>query len=119
VSSSYLPSQPSSPSHHSSPIKQPPPSTPPQVELQPTTAIPCIVSFAPGQERRVYFAVSGEALRKVQDALASETPLAADAAAVLCVVHSSPAVVLADPAPNKLNAGEELSSQYLSLSLFS
>ena len=33
-----------------------------QVELQPSIAIPCIVSFAAGQERRVYFSVAGAAL---------------------------------------------------------
>lgn len=27
-----------------------------QVDLAPGAAVPCVVSFAPGQERRVYFA---------------------------------------------------------------
>jgi len=27
-----------------------------QVDLAPGSALPCVVSFAPGQERRVYFA---------------------------------------------------------------
>jgi hypothetical protein len=27
-----------------------------QVDLAPGSAVPCVVSFAPGQERRVYFA---------------------------------------------------------------
>jgi hypothetical protein len=39
-----------------------------QVDLAPGSALPCVVSFAPGQERRVYFAgaragVSGCAAR--------------------------------------------------------
>ncbi|GIL47110.1 hypothetical protein Vafri_4017 [Volvox africanus] len=40
-----------------------------EVELQADSAIPCIVSFSPGQERRVYFAAAGPALRRVGEYL--------------------------------------------------
>ncbi|KAG2445623.1 hypothetical protein HXX76_000233 [Chlamydomonas incerta] len=77
-----------------------------EVELQAGSAISCIVSFSPGQERRVYFAAAGPSLRReLQDAQA----LLADPNAQAVVLHSSPAVVLADPAPTRLNAGIALS----------
>jgi hypothetical protein len=34
-----------------------------QVDLAPGSAVPCVVSFAPGQERRVYFAGGSGVLR--------------------------------------------------------
>ncbi|GFR43644.1 hypothetical protein Agub_g4746, partial [Astrephomene gubernaculifera] len=80
-----------------------------EVELEASSAIPCIVSFAPGQERRVYFAAAGPALRRVTEYLHDPQMLLADPAAQAIVLHSSPAVVLADPAPTRLNAGVVLS----------
>lgn len=75
-----------------------------QVDLQPASAIPCIVSFQPGQERRVYFSLAGAALALVTDYVAG-APVTEDADALAAILHSSVAVVLADPAPTKLNAG--------------
>jgi len=79
-----------------------------QVDFQPSAAIPCVVSFAPGQERRVYFSVAGVALTKLHDYLMDANAIQS-AAARASVLHSSPAVVLADPAPTRLNAGIVLS----------
>ncbi|KXZ47441.1 hypothetical protein GPECTOR_35g879 [Gonium pectorale] len=70
------------------------------------SAIPCIV---PDQEKRVYFAAAGPALRRVEHYLHDPQALASDPAAQAIVVHSSPAAVLADPAPTRLNAGIVLS----------
>ncbi len=80
--------------------------TPPSPQA--ATAIPCIVSFSPGQERRVYFAVSGPALApaRLGDFLHEPRALLADPRAQTVLMHSSPAVVLADPAPKRLHAGE-------------
>ena len=78
-----------------------------QVELQPSLAIPCIVSFSPGQERRVYFSVAGAALSSLPSYSSGEpfdAALAADPRASM--MHSSASVVLADPAPTRLNAGD-------------
>ncbi|GLC45077.1 hypothetical protein PLESTB_001465900 [Pleodorina starrii] len=80
-----------------------------EVELQAGSAIPCIVSFAPGQERRVYFAAAGPALRRVAEYLQNPQALLSDPSAQSAVLHSSPAVVLAEPAPTRLNAGHVLS----------
>ncbi|KAG2483345.1 hypothetical protein HYH03_017793 [Edaphochlamys debaryana] len=80
-----------------------------EVELQAGSAIPCIVSFSPGQERRVYFAAAGPALKRLGAALQDPQSLLLDASARSAVLHSSPAVVLADPAPTRLNAGIALS----------
>ena len=79
----------------------------PQVELQPNQAIPCIVSFSPGQERRVYFSVSGAALSSTRLPDFAGQPLAAALASdpKASIPHSSASVVLADPAPTRLNAG--------------
>lgn len=81
-----------------------------QVELSAASALPCIVSFAAGQERRVYFAVVGAALPWAQHAADARArgggaSWAQHADGLAAVLHSSPAVVLADPAPAQLNAG--------------
>lgn len=95
-----------------------------QVELQASSAIPCIVSFSPGQERRVYFSVSGAPLSRAAEYLSSGLASAAgqqqqqlhpnrgiqielknDARLAAGLLHSSAAVVLADPAPTRLNTG--------------
>ncbi|GIL70594.1 hypothetical protein Vretimale_3711 [Volvox reticuliferus] len=80
-----------------------------EVELQADSAIPCIVSFSPGQERRVYFAAAGPALRRVGEYLQNPQVLLSDTGSQSVVLYSSPAVVLADPAPTRLNAGIVLS----------
>ncbi|GLI58746.1 hypothetical protein VaNZ11_000502 [Volvox africanus] len=80
-----------------------------EVELQADSAIPCIVSFSPGQERRVYFAAAGPALRRVGEYLQNPQALLSDTGSQSVVLYSSPAVVLADPAPTRLNAGVVLS----------
>jgi hypothetical protein len=75
------------------------------VDLIPGSAIPCVVSFAPGQERRVYFAVAGLQLRR----LSQHEPGAERQQQHSALLHSLPVAVLADPAPSKLNAGVVLS----------
>jgi hypothetical protein len=75
------------------------------VDLIPGSAIPCVVSFAPGQERRVYFAVAGLQLRR----LSHHEPGAERQQQHSALLHSLPVAVLADPAPSKLNAGVVLS----------
>ncbi len=75
------------------------------MDLIPGSAIPCVVSFAPGQERRVYFAVAGLQLRR----LSHHEPGAERQQQHSALLHSLPVAVLADPAPSKLNAGVVLS----------
>ena len=89
-----------------------------QVELQASSAIPCIVSFSPGQERRVYFSVSGAPLSRAGEYLSASAggggggaggihiQLKNDARLAAGLLHSSAAVVLADPAPTRLNTGQ-------------
>lgn len=117
-----------------------------QVELLASAAIPCVVSFAPGQERRVYFSAAGASISRLppgggttgdlsrtnsssSSAVAAGAPARGGKAAggsgdgtpaavgggagaggqtdevQMVLLHSSPAVVLADPAPTRLNAG--------------
>lgn len=101
------------------------------------SAIPCQVSFQAGQERRVYFAVKGTAIEQLSalgpDAealmLSSEDagpgatagsgsegsstgsagPASTLDAARIEIMHSSPGIVLAEPAPTRLHAGIVLS----------
>lgn len=56
----------------------------------------------------MYFAVSGPALARLGDFLHEPRALLADPRAQTVLMHSSPAVVLADPAPKRLHAGEGL-----------
>ncbi|MEW5299570.1 MAG: hypothetical protein WDW36_002571 [Sanguina aurantia] len=81
------------------------------VELQSGSAIPCVVSFAPGQEKRVYFAAGGVALsHSASQALAGgDSRSVRSTVGTAALLHSSPAVVLADPAPTRMNTGIVLS----------
>ena len=95
-----------------------------QVELQASSAIPCIVSFSPGQERRVYFSVSGAPLSRAAEYLTAnasagiqqqggggvQIQLRNDVRLAAGLLHASAAVVLADPAPTRLNTGPSFSS---------
>lgn len=76
-----------------------------QVELVPGSAIGCVVSFAPGQERKVYFAVAGLSLQKLSSMEKDHSRLANQQA----LVRATPVAVLAEPARDKLNVGVVLS----------
>ncbi|KAF8073073.1 ema [Scenedesmus sp. PABB004] len=77
-----------------------------QVDLAPGSALPCVVSFAPGQERRVYFAVAGLSRKQLTAMQAGGADAAEQAPGLL---HSLPVAVLADPSPSRAQAGIVLS----------
>lgn len=66
------------------------------------------MSFAPGQEKRVYFAAGGVSLsHSASLALAGgDSRAVRSTVGTVALLHSSPAVVLADPAPTRMNTGE-------------
>ncbi|KAG1667454.1 hypothetical protein FOA52_012209 [Chlamydomonas sp. UWO 241] len=80
--------------------------------LTPATAIPCVVCFNPGEEKRVYFSLAGAPLAAVQTymsygGLSGCGPGSAIAghAALAQLLHSSAAVIVAHPSQTRLSAG--------------
>ncbi|KAL6751027.1 hypothetical protein V8C86DRAFT_2790112 [Haematococcus lacustris] len=87
-----------------------------QVEVTQDRAVSCQVSFAAGQEKRVYFAVTSppaprhDARRAPGHHAAHPSPtwhlaLPSGLPQLTEVLHSSPSIVLAEPSPARLNTG--------------